>query len=47
MNDLIFDFYFFKTSINTNDEVKKINKYLKKKKNIALLSLRQIKGRGE
>ena len=32
MNDLIFDFYFFKTSMNTNDEVKKINKYLKKKK---------------
>ena len=46
MSDLIFDFYFFKTSMNTNDEVKKINKYSKKKNNIALFSLKQIKGRG-
>ena len=42
----IFDFYFFKTSLSTNNEVKKISANLKKKKNIALFSLKQIKGRG-
>ena len=46
MNDFLFDLYFFKTLVNTNDEVKKINKNLKKKKNIALFSLKQTKGRG-
>ena len=45
MNDFLFDLYFFKTLVNTNDEVKKINKNLKKK-NIALFSLKQTKGRG-
>ena len=45
MNDFLFDFYFFKTLINTNDEVKK-NKNLKKKNNIALFFFKQTKGRG-
>ena len=46
MKDFLFDFYFFKKLINTNNELKKINKYLKKKKNIALFTVEQTKGRG-
>ena len=46
MTDFLFDFYFFKTLINTNDEVKKINDFSKKKNNIALFSLQQTIGRG-
>ena len=45
MKDFLFDFYFFKKLINTNNELKKINNY-SKKKNIALFSVEQIKGRG-
>ena len=39
MTDFLFDLYFFKTLINTNDEVKKINDFSKKKNNIALFFL--------
>ena len=47
MKDFLFDFYFFKKLINTNNELKKINKYSrKKKKNIALFTVEQTKGRG-
>ena len=46
MKDFLFDFYFFKKLINTNNELKKINKYSKKKKkNIALFTVEQTKGR--
>ena len=31
MTDFLFDLYFFKTLINTNDEVKKKNDFSKKK----------------
>ena len=46
MKDSMFDFYFFKTSLSTNNEVKKNLSKFKEKKNIALFSLKQIKGRG-
>ena len=46
MKDFLFEFYFYKTLINTNDEVKKINQFSKKKNNIALFSVRQTMGRG-
>jgi len=46
MKDFLFDFYFFKKLINTNNELKKINKHSKKKKNIGLFTVEQTKGRG-
>ena len=45
MKDFLFDFYFFKKLINTNNELKKINKY-SKKQNIALFTVEQTEGRG-
>ena len=39
MKDFLFEFYFYKTLINTNDEVKKINQFSKKNNNIALFSV--------
>ena len=38
MKDFLFEFYFYKTLINTNDEVKKINQFSKNNNNIALFS---------
>ena len=46
MKDFLFEFYFYKTLINTNDEVKKINQFSKKNNNIALFSVQQTMGRG-
>ena len=43
MNDFLFDLYFFKTLVNTNDEVKKINKNLKKKKILLFFRLNKQK----
>jgi BirA family biotin operon repressor/biotin-[acetyl-CoA-carboxylase] ligase len=44
MNENFFDYYFYKSLENTNDKIKKIN--LSKKKNLALFTNVQKKGRG-
>ena len=44
MSGKLFDYYFYKKTQSTNDEIKKITEI--KKKNVALYSQIQTKGRG-
>ena len=46
MNKILFDIYFNKLSLNTNDEVKNLIKTTQTKNNLALYTLEQKNGRG-
>ena len=46
MNKILFDIYFNKLSLNTNDEVKNLVKTTQTKNNLALYTLEQKNGRG-
>ena len=46
MKEILFDIYFNKSSLNTNDEIRNLFKTNNTRNNLALFSLEQKKGRG-
>ena len=46
MKEILFDIYFNKSSLNTNDEIRNLIKTNDTRNNLALFTLEQKKGRG-